>query len=234
MKATNWEFNNRALVFGLIFGLAFQFYFLDHQNATAAVAGKLAARLWTNENLVAHALFAFAAFLLITAAFIRTWASAYLRAEVVYATDIKTASLVADGPYRFVRNPLYFANFLMATGMGAMTSRIGFFVLILAMLVFCYRLILREEAELRAAQGEHYAQYEKAVPRFWPALWPRVPSGQGQASWVHGLKAESWYWGFAAALVAFTITLKVSLFFWILGASLACFWLLNLKKEKQS
>jgi protein-S-isoprenylcysteine O-methyltransferase Ste14 len=236
MKATNWEFKNRALVFGLIFALAFQFYFLDHENATSALANRLAVWLGIDGELVAHLLLAFAAILLVTAALIRTWASAYLRTEVVYAPDIKTASLVADGPYRHVRNPLYFANLLMAIGMGAMTSRIGFFVLVLAMLGFCYRLILREEDELRAAQGQHYEQYRMVVPRFWPSLRARVPSAGGQAIWASGFKAEAWYWGFAVALVAFAITLKIKLFFWILGASLAWLWLFTTfdRKKEQS
>jgi protein-S-isoprenylcysteine O-methyltransferase Ste14 len=233
MKATNWEFKNRALMFGLIIALAFLFYFLDPQNATAALANLLAPRLGINADPLARILFAIAAVLLIAAALIRTWASAYLQSDVVYAAAIQTRSLVADGPYRHMRNPLYFANLLMAIGMGAMTSRIGFFVLLLGMLLFCYRLVLREEAELRAVQGESYEQYRKAVPRFWPALQPRVPAGHGQANWAAGFKAESWYWGFAAALVAFAITLKTNLFFVIVGLSLASFWLLSSKKESQ-
>ena len=233
MKATNWEFKNRALMFGLIIALAFLFYFLDPQNATAALANLLVPRLGINADPLARILFAIAAVLLIAAALIRTWASAYLHSDVVYAAAIQTRSLVADGPYRHVRNPLYFANLLMAIGMGAMTSRIGFFVLLLGMLLFCYRLVLREEAELRAVQGESYEQYRKAVPRFWPALQPRVPAGHGQANWAAGFKAESWYWGFAAALVAFAITLKTNLFFVIVGLSLASFWLLSSKKESQ-
>src|SRR3989442_2400166 len=79
-------------------------------------------------DLVARLLFAFAAFWLVVAALIRTWASSYLRAAVVYAAEVKTESLVADGPYRQVRNPLYFANVVMAIGMGAMMSPTGFFV----------------------------------------------------------------------------------------------------------
>jgi len=233
MKATNWEFKNRALMFGLIIALAFLFYFLDPQNATAALANLLAPRLGIHADPLARILFAIAAVLLIAAALIRTWASAYLHSDVVYAAAIQTRSLVADAPYRHVRNPLYFANLLMAIGMGAMTSRIGFFVLLLGMLLFCYRLVLREEAELRAVQGESYEQYRKAVPRFWPALQPRVPAGHGQANWAAGFKAESWYWGFAAALVAFAITLKTNLFFVIVGLSLASFWLLSSKKESQ-
>jgi protein-S-isoprenylcysteine O-methyltransferase Ste14 len=225
MKATNWEFNNRAMVFGLIFGLGFLLYFVDHQNATAAVADRLAARLGLNADSVARVLFAFAALLLIAAASIRTWASAYLRAGVVYAADIKTAALVADGPYRQVRNPLYFANFLMALGVGAMASRSGFVVLTVAMVVFCYRLILREEAELRAVQGEPYEQYRKAVPRFWPALSPHIPSSTAPAKWGNGFRAEVWCWGYALAVVVFAITLKQVPFFIILGLSFGSFWL---------
>jgi protein-S-isoprenylcysteine O-methyltransferase Ste14 len=218
MKATNWEFTNRALVFGLIFGFTFPLYVLDHENSTAALANWLAARLQMDADLLAHILFACAALLLVVAALLRTWASAYLQAEVVYAAEVKTQSLVADGPYRHVRNPLYFANLLMAVGMGAMMSRTGFFVVVLTIALFCYRLIIREEAELQESQGERYERYRRAVPRLVPA----------------GLKAESWYWGFAAALVVFAITLKLKLFFVILGASIVLLWVSSLVFEKKS
>ena len=185
-------------------------------------------------DLVAHLLFAFAGFLLVVAALIRTWASSYLQATVVYAAEVKTESLVADGPYRRVRNPLYFANVLLAIGMGAMMSRTGFFVALAAMVLFCYRLILREEAELQASQGEQYERYCNAVPRFWPSLRPRIASAGRQAKWTEGFKAESWYWGFAAAVVAFAITLSLKLFFVILGTSLALFWVSSIVLEKKS
>ena len=110
-------------------------------------------------------LFYLAALLLVIAALVRTWASSYLQASVVYAADLKSETLVADGPYRRVRNPLYFANVLMVIAIGAMMSRLGFFVAVITMLVFSYRLILREEAELQASQGQSYAAYCKAVPR---------------------------------------------------------------------
>jgi hypothetical protein len=105
-----------------------------------------------------------------------------------------------------------------------MMSRLGVFVAVAAMLVFCYRLILREEAELRATQGAPYEAYRKAVPRLWPAPWPRIASAGRRANWAAGFKAESWYWGFAAAVTAFAITANMALFFVILAASLALFW----------
>lgn len=234
MKATNWEFTNMALIFGLIFGFTFPLYWFDPQNLTVTLANRLAPRLHMGEEVVAHLLFAFAAVLLAVAALIRTWASAYLHAVVVYAREVKTESLVDDGPYRRVRNPLYFANVLMGIAMGAMMSRTGFLVAVLAMLVFCYRLILREEAELHASQGEQYESYRKAVPRLWPSLWPRTASAGRQARWTEGFKAESWYWGFAAALAAFSITLNVKLFFIILVASLVLFWVSSMVLQKRS
>ena len=234
VKATNWEFKNRALVFGLIFAFTFPLYSLDHQNSTSAFANWVGPRLKMDADLLVRLLFGLAAVVLAIAALIRTWASAYLHAGVVYAAEVKTSSLVADGPYRHARNPLYFANVLMGIGMGAMMSRTGFFVAVLAMFVFSIRLILREEAELQATQGEQYASYRKAVPRLWPALAPRIASAGGQAKWAEGFKAESWYWGFAASVAAFAVSESLKLFFLILGASIALFWVSSIILQKKS
>jgi protein-S-isoprenylcysteine O-methyltransferase Ste14 len=175
-------------------------------------------------NLLARWLLAFAAVLVTVAAFVRTWASSYLQADVVYAAYVKTESLIADGPYRLVRNPLYFGNMLMVLGMGSMMSRLGFSVAVAAMLVFSYRLILREEAGLRSTQGAPHEAYYNAVPRLWPAPWPCIAPAGRRANWAAGFKAESWYWGFAAAVTAFAITLNMALFFAILAVSLVLFW----------
>ena len=234
MKATNWEFRNRALLFGLIFAVAFPLYSLDPQNSTAALANWLGPRLGMDADLIAHLLFILAALLLLAAALIRTWASSYLRAEVVYAADVKTESLVAGGPYRHVRNPLYLANVLMIIGVGAMMSRTGFFVAVVAMLLLCYRLILREEAELQESQGDRYEGYRKAVPRLWPSLRPRISSAGSHARWSEGLKAESWYWGFVVAGVAFDITLSLKVFLVILVASFLLLWISSAVLRKKS
>ena len=225
MRATNWEFRNRALIFGLIFGFAFSAYFLDSQNSTAALANWLEAARGIDANLIGRILFALAACLLFGAALLRTWASSYLHSNVVYAAEVKTESLVAGGPYRHTRNPLYFANILMAIGMGMLMSRIGFFVAVLAMLIFCYRLILREESALETTQSAQYDPYRNAVPRLWPAFTPRTAAAGGQASWSAGFKAEFWCWGCAVAVAAFAITLKTTAFFTILGASIVLLWL---------
>src|SRR5512146_3027702 len=102
MKATDWEFRNRALLFGLIFGLTFPLYALDRHNAGVAIANWIGPALRVNTHLVSRLLFFIGAALLAAAAFLRTWASSYLRAEAVYAAGVKTDSQVADGPYRWV------------------------------------------------------------------------------------------------------------------------------------
>src|SRR3954470_11187188 len=224
MRASDWEFKNRAAIFGCIFGFSFFLFSMDHVNATSWLAAKLASTTGTDEVLVERTLFSVASLLVVGAALVRSWGSAYLKSEVVYAAEIKTATLVADGPYRHVRNPLYFGNVLMGVGMGAMASRLGFVVLQVLMLIFCYRLIFREEAELRAVQGEQYDAFIKAVPRLCPALTPRIPAAGGKANWAAGFKAEGWVWGFALAVALFAVTLSMKLFGIALAASLATFF----------
>lgn len=222
------------MLFGMIFGLAFPLYALDHQNSAAALANWLAPRLAMDADSLARLLFFAGAGLVALAALIRSWASAYLQADVVYASEVKTEAVVADGPYRRVRNPLYFANVIMAFGMGAMMSRAGFVFTVVAMLVFCYRLILREETELLASQGEAYDRYRKAVPRLLPSPWPRIPSGGQQPRWGAGFLAEIWSWGFAASVLGFALTFKLLVFFVILGASLVVFWVRSTMLQKKA
>ena len=218
----------------MIFAYGFLLYSLDRQNSTAALANWLGLRLGMDSDLMARLLFAGAAFLLVVAAFIRTWASSYLQATVVYASEVKTASLVADGPYRRVRNPLYFANVWMAVALGSMMSRSGAVVAIVAMLAFCYRLILREESGLAATQGQQYESYRAAVSRLWPSLRPRIAASGRRARWAEGFKAESWCWGFAAAVLAFAITLHIKVFFGILATSVVSLWLSSVVPRKKS
>src|SRR5689334_12970707 len=102
MRATRWEFENRAWLLGAIFGISFFPAPVDRKNMAAAIADPIAARLHADGDAVVRAIFAAGAVLAALGAATRTWASAYLAADVVYADRVKTASLVADGPYRFV------------------------------------------------------------------------------------------------------------------------------------
>jgi hypothetical protein len=91
--------------------------------------------------------------------------------------------------------------------------------------VFCYRLTLREETELRAVQGERYDRYVKAVPRLWPSLLPRIASAGQRPNWAAGFKAELWYWGFPLSVLAFAVSLDLRIFYGVLALSVLSFWL---------
>src|SRR5205085_12352115 len=150
----------------------------DEVNAAVGLLSSMGRRNNMDSLRVTHqlqAIFAGAATLVAISAMIRTWATAYLDSDVVHDARLRTEGVVADGPYRYVRNPLYLANVVMTLGMGMMASRLGLVVLVCLNLLFVYRLILREEAELLSKQGERYQQFCNTVPRLWPSLTPRLP-----------------------------------------------------------
>jgi protein-S-isoprenylcysteine O-methyltransferase Ste14 len=235
MRATNFEFRNRAWLIGAIIWAGFLLYSVDHLNAATALGGWLAARRGWNEDLTIRLLFAFGALLTVIAALLRTWATSFLQTEVVHDGALHSERLVADGPYRYVRNPLYLGTTLLTLGMGLMASRIGYAVIVVGTLIINLRLIGREEAELTETQGESYRNYVKTVPRLIPSVTPRVPSGGGRSQWKQALQGEGFFWGFSAATVAFAITMKLAVLWITLAISFALyFWMqAALKKQRQ-
>lgn len=233
MRATDWEFKNRGIIFGFIFGLPFVCYAVDHTTTASWLGARLAPTLAMSEFTATRLMLGAAALFAALAAGVRTWASAYLNADVVYASEVKSAALVADGPYRLLRNPLYFGNCLLGMGMGLLMSRLGFAVEMACLITFCYRLILREESELRANQGDSFAAYVAAVPRLWPSPWPKVASAGRLPKWGDGFVAESWCWGFAAAMLVFAVTLNSQVFYIVMGVSLLAFYALSAMAKKR-
>ena len=235
--ASDFEFKNRFWIIGGIFFLAFVAYNLDHQCSGAAIVEWLArARGTTANNIDYHLIFALAALVAMLAALLRTWGTAYLKAEVMVGQRLHTTQLVADGPYRHVRNPLYLGNILLALGFGLMASRIGFFILVVGMWVFVYRLILREEAGILASQGDSYRAYCAAVPRLLPSLRPKVPPAGGVANWADGLLGEAFMWVMAGSILAFAITLNQTVFFGVLASSFVvygiCLAVINKQRQR--
>jgi protein-S-isoprenylcysteine O-methyltransferase Ste14 len=224
MRASDFEFRNRFFFIGLLFGAGFFCYSFDRVNAATALLSLIVGReLNLQSPADRHSLqlvLGMAAILVAGSAMIRTWATAYLRTDVVHDPKLHTEGIVADGPYRHVRNPLYFANVVMSVGMGLLASRLGFAVLLLGMLLITYRLIGREEELLLAAQNEGYLAYRTAVPRLLPSLRPRLPSGLTRPRWAQAWLGEAFFWGFAVAVGVFALTLKLQNAYIIIGASL--------------
>jgi protein-S-isoprenylcysteine O-methyltransferase Ste14 len=231
MRATKFEFQHRFWFIAGIFWLGFSLYSVDHQNAGVALLKLLLPGYFDPNSPAAalplHMIFAFAALLAILAAALRTWAAAYLRSAIVHDHALHSEGLVADGPFRWMRNPLYDGGILLAAGTGLLASRLGWFVMTFGLLLFYYRLVLREEAALTASQGESFRAYCAAVPRFLPALRPRVKSSGAPPRWGQAFAGELFMWGFAASIVVFAITLRPQTFYAILGVAVvgyAIYW----------
>jgi protein-S-isoprenylcysteine O-methyltransferase Ste14 len=211
MQATRFEFEQRFWVIGAIFFAGFSTAWFDHTPAVDSFLHLFFPSLEIDSDrghwLVRIVLFA-ATGLLVLAAMLRTWSTAYLLADVVHDTAQHSDYIVREGPYRHVRNPLYLAAILMAAGVGMMACRTGWFVIVIGITIFLYRLTFREEAGFLATRGDAFRDYCKAVPRMIPSPWPRLPAGDARPRWGQAFLGELFFWLFAVGMLALAITLN--------------------------
>jgi protein-S-isoprenylcysteine O-methyltransferase Ste14 len=83
--------------------------------------------------------------------------------------------LVVEGPYRYVRNPLYVTDFALILGTSLLANDPFLFLL---GALYAAQLALQlplEERELRRRFGNRYRRYCQLVPRFVPRLRPLSP-----------------------------------------------------------
>jgi protein-S-isoprenylcysteine O-methyltransferase Ste14 len=101
---------------------------------------------------------------LVIAAGGRIWASAYVIGR-------KNRSLVTEGPFSIVRNPLYFCSFLAFVGAGLSFESFALAgVFALTFFATHWPTIHAEERHLEEIFGDAYRAYRARVPRFFPAL----------------------------------------------------------------
>jgi protein-S-isoprenylcysteine O-methyltransferase Ste14 len=219
MRATLLEFKHRDLIIRLIYLAAFLCFLVDSQ-----MVGMLLAD-WCSQHFPVfspamwkHAILFMGAALVALAAAIRTWATAYLRYDVMRDPRIHTDRLICAGPFAYIRNPLYFGNLLMVAGVSLMLSRTGAALLIAASVALIHRLVMREEDEMRQRHGEQFHKYCQAAPRWFPTLMPAVKPAGHVPDFRHGLTGELLLWIIAVALGVYAATFDLKLF----GAAFTC------------
>jgi len=222
VRAARFEFEKRFWIISAIYFVAFFLSAFDHVPFIVALRHFVAPSIVRDSaeaETFARIVITIGALFVFLSAAIRTWGAAYLRSSVVHDTSQHSEALVADGPFRYTRNPLYLANLPMAIGIGVLASRSGFIFLVVANWIFVYRLIFREEESLRKTQGEPYLSYSRSVSRFWPSLWPRVSAGNHQPQWGQAFGGESFVWlfGFAELLIAATLKAWIGLIMFALA-----------------
>lgn len=120
------------------------------------------------------------ALLVVSGIAIRVWAAGCLR---------KQETLAMQGPYAFIRHPLYLGTGLAMCGQGLMSCLLPAPFLV-ALLWFClyWPVIREEEAYLADRYGGAFARYRALVPAILPRVWPvndaeNQPSGPCRFSW---------------------------------------------------
>ena len=223
MRATEFEFRYRSLIVLAVYFAGLSFYGFDHVNVVSYVIDHTVGRGAPDAALLAHAFFGAGAFLVFLAASMRTWAAAYLQSNTVQDPAMHLDAIVADGPYRHVRNPLYLGAILLAFGISLLVSRTGFLFITISLTIFFLRLTGLEESNLQRERGDTYVEFCKRVPRLWPSLAPQLPKGSTKPRWAQAILGEIHMWGFFAGMAAFAITLNKRVAWWIVGTALVLY-----------
>lgn len=123
-------------------------------------------------------------------AVLRVWGAAYLGYGTVHHEQIQAGAVMADGPYRYVRNPLYIGSWCMIAAMAFVMPPAGGVFSMTLLTVFLVRLILAEEAFLGSQLGEPFREYLAAVPRLLPRLRGGLPSAGHKPHWTVAVLTE--------------------------------------------
>ncbi|HEV2485168.1 MAG TPA: isoprenylcysteine carboxylmethyltransferase family protein [Terracidiphilus sp.] len=123
-------------------------------------------------------------------AVLRVWGAAYLGYGIVHHAEMQAGAVMTDGPYRYVRNPLYIGTWCMMAAMSFVMPATGALFSMTLLTVFLLRLILCEEAFLSGQLGEPYGEYLHEVPRLFPRLRGGLPAAGHKPHWMIALLTE--------------------------------------------
>ena len=99
--------------------------------------------------------------------------------------------LITTGPFAYVRNPLYVANFLITLGFTVFGGSLWLTALTVFLFVFQYYFIVAYEENLLVAKfGEEYEEYRLRVPRWIPERLPSLDQLMWPDTFTPALKSE--------------------------------------------
>ena len=175
------------------------------------LAGTLAATSLLSIAAATVLVVALATLALFLAALVRTWAAAYLGSDVVHDRNLHSERVVSDGPYRYVRNPLYLGTWLLTAALSILMPPGGalFALVVVTLLIVVW--MQAEERKLIAEHGEAYLAYMRQVSRFFPAIPPRIPAGAAKPYWLQGFLGEIHLWGMAITYLIFANRYNVTI-----------------------
>lgn len=206
MKATPLEFSFRFWILAAIYFLGFvspwdYWLHLDSIRTWQLLASWPARADWLSFSAATIAVLLLGILCALIGALLRTWGTAYLSPSVVHDPAMHGDGVIAAGPFRYVRNPLYLGNILHTLALALLMPPTGAIFCILTVTLFQLRLIAAEESFLSTKLSDPYLAYCSKVPRLIPALTPRVPASVAQTRWPTAFLGEIYVWGVVATFV---------------------------------
>ena len=128
-------------------------------------------------------------------ALLRTWGTAYLSTGVVFDGSLQAQRLLADGPYRRMRNPLYAGTVLHTLGLVLLMPPSGAVFSLGGIVALQMALVAAEEQFLLTTRGSEYAAYKQMVPGWVPSLSANVTASGARPQWLQAFLGESYMWG---------------------------------------
>ena len=209
MKAFPLEYRLRYLVHGIIYALGF---FAPWERYTSLTLGSStwwlflasipAREHWLDFTASSQILLILGCIAATLGAALRVWGVAYLGASIVHSGSLHGSRVLADGPYRYVRNPLYLGTLLNVIALSLLMPPTGAIFAIVFIALVQVRLIGAEEPFLLGKLGEPYQLYCAAVPRLLPSLRPRVPRAGIHPNYRNAILSELFVVGSALSFIA--------------------------------
>ncbi len=208
MGATKFEYRFRWFLHAVIFCLGFWAPWCDalgwtRQSTWLVLSSMLFRAGLLSFSAATNAVLIVAIVLVALGAWLRVWGASYVGASVVQSPSMHGEAMLADGPYRRTRNPLYLGTILHTIGLAILMPPSGAVLCIALVWILQVRLALAEEPFLAARFGEAYVEYRKAVPRFLPALTPQVAAAGKKPHWAQGFLGEIYMVGVVITFLAF-------------------------------
>jgi protein-S-isoprenylcysteine O-methyltransferase Ste14 len=211
VKATRFEFRFRVVIISALYFIGF--YAPWERLGPSGNPNPM--RLWSwlaieaarasvlSTSVVAYIAITIAAVVLaVLGAWLRVWGTAYLGHFVMRNKTMQAGALMASGPYRHLRNPLYIGLLLNSFAVSILMPVTGALFFLVGITVFTLRLIGAEEAFLTGQLGDDYAEYCKTVPSIFPSLRSRLGESSARPRWLQSLLAEVYPVGTAVCFAA--------------------------------
>ncbi len=213
MKATAFEYRFRFWIHALIYVLGFWAPWLlipatqdlgfSDRSTWLVLASSLSIHGWLPFRGAILTILILALVLTALGAWLRLWGAAYVSSGVVRSPVMHGATMLADGPYRRTRNPLYLGTLLHTIGIAILMPPSGAIFAIVLLWVLQIRLALAEEPFLASRFGEPYIAYAARVPRFLLSPKALIPAAGAPAHWGQSVLGEIYFVGVFLTLLLF-------------------------------